>query len=563
MPGGMMNPTCLKGLLTAVAIIVVALSHYFAANEAQTQATARARENLHAVTFALAQHIERTFDEADQISRMMRRSYIEGGNYRELTRSIYRELNPVLYPQLGFIDSKGLYVFGTLPDFKPIDLADRKHFRIHADTRGDDFLYISTPLLGRASKKLTLQLSRRMDSASGEFLGVAVVSINPEQFTAVYRELIGKDGVISLAGVDGINRIRVDKSGFTFGHDISRFNWFQMIIAQNHGFVDVTSTIDNKYRMTAFQHLPGRGLFVTVGLPYDDIASNYLPAYHRYLPLLTGFLILTLLTLFGLSLRTQSLNQRLKTSNDALSNSMRVAFDAIEAKNRFLASVSHELRTPLHGILGHSELLALEDLPVDAQDSATAIFRSASHLLQIVNQLLDISKADSGKQELRLEPVTLRAIIDEMMNLHVVTANRTGTTLTCDIGESVPEQVQTDATALKRILHNLIDNALKFTKAGAVKICVGATASHVRFEVADTGIGISAENQLKIFTNYTQVHDFETREASGTGLGLALARSLVELLGGSIGVNSVLGEGSTFWFTIPRENNMSVTEDRT
>jgi two-component system, sensor histidine kinase and response regulator len=199
-------------------------------------------------------------------------------------------------------------------------------------------------------------------------------------------------------------------------------------------------------------------------------------------------------------------------------------------------------------------LLSLEELPVDAQESATAIFRSASHLLKIVNQLLDISKADSGNQELKIEPVAIRAAIEEMMTLHIVTANRSGTTLALDIAANVPGQAHTDATALKRIMHNLIANALQFTKAGAIQIRVGATASHIRFEVSDTGIGISPENQRRLFTNYTQVHDFETRETAGTGLGLALARSLVELLGGNIGVDSVLGRGSTFWFTIPGEN---------
>ena len=554
-------PTYFKGLLTAIAVVVIAFSYYFVTNEAQQQATARAQENLRAVTFALAQHIEQTLEQADQISRVMRRSYVEGGNYRDLTRSIYRELDPILYPQLGFINNKGLYVFGTLPDFKPIDLGDRKHFRIHADTTGEDALYVSTPLLGRASKKLTLQLTRRMDAANGDFMGVTVVSINPEQFTSVYRKLIGKDGLITLSGFDGINRIRVDTSGFAFGQDLNNTPWFKTVISKDHGFIDIVSAVDGKHRLTAFQQLPSRRLFVTVGQPYDEIAANYLPSYHRYLPWLTGFLILTLLTLFGLSVRTQNLNRRLNIANAALSNSMSVAFDAVEAKNRFLASVSHELRTPLHGILGHSELLSLEELPVDAQESATSIFRSASHLLQIVNQLLDISKADSGNQEMKIEPVGLRAAIEEMMTLHIVTANRTGTTLTLDIATNVPEQVNTDATALKRVMHNLIANALKFTKAGAVKIRVGATASHIRFEVSDTGIGISPENQRRLFTNYTQVHDFETRETPGTGLGLALARSLVELLGGNIGVESLLGQGSTFWFTIPRENTtMSATK---
>jgi signal transduction histidine kinase len=139
----------------------------------------------------------------------------------------------------------------------------------------------------------------------------------------------------------------------------------------------------------------------------------------------------------------------------------------------------------------------------------------------------------------------------EVIALHKSTAQQSGSTLTCTIDDRVPSLLNTDVTAFKRILHNLIDNGLKFTKAGAVQVDVSRNGELVRFAVTDSGIGISPKNQKKLFVNYAQVHEFETREVTGTGLGLALTRSLVQLLGGNIEVQSSVGKGSTFWFNLP------------
>ena len=543
-----------RGILTLLAVLTIVTGYYFFDKDARNGALARAEENLQSVAYALSVHVDRALEQADQINRVMRRHYIDGTGYQVAAKTLYKELDPTLYPQLGIIDAKGIYVYGTTPGFKPVDLSDRKHFRVHADGKGDDFLYISPPVLGRVSGKLTLQLSRRIDSKTGKFLGVSVVSINPEQFTTVYRELIGKDGIITLTGMDGINRIRVDSEGFRYGQDLSKTPWFKSVLEEESGFLDVISTVDGQRRLTAFRQITSRRLFVTVGMPYKDIEQNYLPVYHRFLPWITVFLVLVLLILYYMTLKTQLLNKRLQIANSTLAQSVETANEATSAKSRFLSSVSHELRTPLHGILGHAELMSLEDLPPSAKESAGSIFQSAQHLLRIVNQLLDISKTENGSQELELRDVEIRAIVDEVIRLHNSTANRLGTTLVCQVADRVPAFLHTDATALKRILHNLVDNGLKFTKAGVVRVAVDCDDEYVRFEVTDSGIGISPSNQRKLFTNYTQVHEFDTREVTGTGLGLAMTRSLVELLDGEIGINSEVGKGSTFWFLLPRRS---------
>jgi len=552
----------LKAAGTLIAIAAVVASYFALLDNARVQARARAEENMRSVSFALAQHIERTIDQADQIGRVMRLQYVRGEAFASFAR-LYKEIDPDLYTQLALIDQTGFSVFSTVPGSKPVDLSDRKHFRVHADGDGRDFLYISEPLVGRVSKKLTLQLSRRVDSLAGKFLGVTVISINPEEFTAVYRRLVGDSGVVSLSGFDGITRIRVDKSGFTFGQNVSGSSWFGSVLASDHGFAEIQSPIDGVRRLLAFQQIPKLSMYVTVQLSFAEIESKYISAYVSYMPATAALIILILLLLFFLSVRTQMLNRRLARSNIDLTRSVALAKQANESKAQFFANISHELRTPLHGILGHSQLLTLETLPEEAMESAESIHQNAKHLLEIVNDVLDLSKAELGVQLAEMSQVTVRAVFDEVIKLHAADAAQRGLALNLRVDPEVPELVVTDTTLLKQILHNLVSNALKFTDKGSVSVRVVVNAAHLLVEVKDTGRGISLEDQGRVFNSYTQVQQFETRTIRGTGLGLSLARQLASLLGGEIGLSSRLGEGSIFWLTLPlRSMEAAISEGK-
>ena len=542
-----------RSQLTLLAILIVVVSSVFVLRELALQAEARARENLRAVSFALAQHVESTLERADEIGRAVRDEFLAGRDYAAFARNTYRSLDPELFIQIALIDARGINIFSTVPDFRPVDLADRRHFRVHADGDGRDFLFISTPVLGRISKKLTLQLSRPIRAADSRFLGVTVISINPEKFAAVYRELIWDDGVISLTGFDGINRIRVDKNGFRFGHDISGQPWFPRVRAQTSGYQEILSSTDGLERSMAYQQVPRFSLYVAVSVPTAAIDRKYVGPYRNYMAVLAVALVAILVALLVLALRIQRLNLRLVGANADLQMSMRKASLASEAKSRFLAAVSHELRTPLHGILGHAQLVKLGQHDSKVAESAGAIFNSANHLLAIVNQLLDLSKVESGQQAPELSEVPLRPMIDDVMAAHAAPAAQRGLVLELDWGADTSERVQTDGLMLKRILHNLLSNAVKFTETGRIVVHTLRGEGAVEFRIEDTGIGIGPEDQRRIFTNYTQVHDFQTRRIAGTGLGLALSRQLVELLGGRIGVQSQVGVGSTFWFVLPLE----------
>ena len=225
------------------------------------------------------------------------------------------------------------------------------------------------------------------------------------------------------------------------------------------------------------------------------------------------------------------------------------------AKGEFLAKMSHEIRTPLNGILGMTELLRRTTLSDKQRRLAETVHQSGSALLQIINDILDFEKIESGKLELERIPFDPRKVIGDVADLFWVQARTKGLTLQHSVGADVPALVAGDPTRLAQVLMNLVSNALKFTAKGEVAINLSCVESHggvvrLRYEVHDTGIGIPASAQDKIFESFAQADGSTTRQYGGTGLGLAIVRQLVERMGGQVGVHSQPGAGATFWFTV-------------
>ncbi len=227
---------------------------------------------------------------------------------------------------------------------------------------------------------------------------------------------------------------------------------------------------------------------------------------------------------------------------------------ACRAKSEFLANMSHEIRTPMTAILGFSELL-LEggaSAKVRALHLET-IRRNGAHLLAIINDILDLSKIESGRLEVEEIPIGTQALIDEVVALLRVRSDGRGITLEFEVDKGLPASVRTDPGRLRQVLVNLIGNAIKFTEKGSVRLSVGIEgddATRLRFEVTDTGIGIPAEKLEHIFQPFAQADGSTTRNYGGTGLGLAISSRLVAMLGGELSAKSEIGRGSTFAFTI-------------
>ena len=244
------------------------------------------------------------------------------------------------------------------------------------------------------------------------------------------------------------------------------------------------------------------------------------------------------------------------TERDALQTELVEARDRAEVaattKSQFLANMSHELRTPLTAIIGFSGLLSAHDaLPAQARHWVARVDEASKALLTIVNDVLDFSKLEDGAVRLDLEPFDPRKLTADTAALVSDQATRKVVELSIEIDEAVPAFVLGDTGRIRQVLLNLLSNAVKFTAGGEVSVRVSPIFDRIKFEVSDTGIGIPAEAVDQLFQRFVQADGSISRKFGGTGLGLAISKRLIEMMGGEIGVESRLGEGSTFWFTVP------------
>jgi PAS domain S-box-containing protein len=235
-------------------------------------------------------------------------------------------------------------------------------------------------------------------------------------------------------------------------------------------------------------------------------------------------------------------------------------------KSDFLASMSHELRTPLNSIIGYSEVIldGIDgDLPESAMEDVQAIHDSGQHLLSLINDILDLAKIEAGRMELDLEPIPLELVTEEITRITKVLIKSKPVELVYDVPADLP-WLYADRIRLRQILNNLVSNAIKFTERGAVTVRaeVQDDKGVALISVKDTGIGIAKEHHALIFEQFRQVDSGSTRKAGGTGLGLPITRRLVEMHGGEIWVESEVGSGSTFNFTIPLARRESMERSR-
>lgn len=247
-----------------------------------------------------------------------------------------------------------------------------------------------------------------------------------------------------------------------------------------------------------------------------------------------------------------------KIAEDMLLKAKEAAEAAANAKAAFLANMSHELRTPMNAVIGFTSHLLDDNLTPEQKEYIEYIRNGGESLLELINDVLEISREEKGMVLLERQPFSLRDLVEESLSQVSVQAEKKGLNLAFDIGHEVPETIIGDSGRIRQILVNLLSNAVKFTDTGDVQVSISAEAidekkSQILFEVRDTGIGIPEDSLEKLFQPFTQADSSTTRRYGGTGLGLAISKNLVEMMGGKIWAESIPSRGSRFLFTIPAE----------
>ena len=392
--------------LSAV-LLIWAGAVYFTHNERQ-QTEQAALQNATNLSRAFEEHIIRSIRSVDQTLLYVRDSYSR--DPKNFNMSLWQHNNEFLTGitfQLAIIDKDGVMVASNIPGSTPgVYLGDREHFLVHA-RRTTDELFISKPVLGRVSKKWSIQMTRRITMPDGSFGGVVVVSVDPDYLSQFYQSIdVGEEGSVSLVGADGIVRARGSKGPSTVGASLAGTPLLTEFALAKTGHYDVRSKLDGIERLFVYRDVKGYPLIVVVGLATDEVFKVY---YHnRNVDI--GIAALLTLWLLGVTYLVTRYQHMLSKARDAAEAGTR-------ARSEFLAMMSHEIRTPMNGVIGMAEVLLESGLRPEQLPLAKTMRELAEHLLKIINDVLDFSKLEADRVEIEQVQFDLHDVVGSTVAL--------------------------------------------------------------------------------------------------------------------------------------------------
>jgi signal transduction histidine kinase len=557
-----------RQVIAATIGIATAILFSFANHQRENYEAAigRAERDTRNAARLLAQDATRTFNATSDTLRAVGRlrEDVERGLYRGAI-SVYAHLKTLRsgspnLNEIGWFDAEGQRVASSeRPDSLRTSVAGENFFKVLQNEEADR-LYISTPM--HAGSIWWFGLHLRLEDAVGSFAGVASGTIDPEEFSRVYRSLeLGPGMSATMYRYDGTVLAHTPDGGQVLGRSVVATDLFRThLLHSGAGTFHGASEFDGSAMISSYATIQGagEGLVVKVNILrsqaldefWDQLLGQTIESVLSIAMLLAGA------ALFVSSLRRRErLEAELREAVSAARAAAAQAEEANRAKSEFLANMSHELRTPLNAVIGFSALIDRQIKGPIGHEAyrgyARDISTSGEHLLGIINDILDLSKVEAGKLELHEEQIDLASVFRSAARLVEPKAKEAGLKLGIVAPRTLP-LLWADETRLKQIVINLLSNAVKFTpKGGIVSLSAAQVGDGVAVVVTDSGIGMTPEQIPVALESFRQIESSQSRKFEGTGLGLPLAKRLAELHGGRLEVESAPGHGTKVTVRFP------------
>lgn len=544
----------------AALLVMVWVVIYASLSSERTRILADTRADTANLARAFDEHIQRTIAGLDQTLLYLRAEFQQAPERFDLNRSVAN--NVILKRvsvQIARIGADGVLADSNVLGFTRMDLSDREHFRVHKVARKDE-LFISKPVLGRASGKWSIQLTRRLEDGQGNFAGVLVISLDPNYLGEIYGSVdVGENGAIAVIGTDGVVRVASHGGGGFLGQSLQGGAILETVRRQEAATLESHGPLDDTDRIISLRPLPNLPLSVLVGRAKAEAMAVYDRSVSWHLLIgaaVTLALGAALVALYRMVRAQEAIAADLAVKKAELLAS-RVRLRRYVADLERIAEVAaHDLQEPLRRVVAYAQLLsshvasALDD---EGRGYVAHVVDGAQRMRKLVKDLEAFVAVDQipdcdGE-------VAVSTAVSTAMDRLADQIRSAGATIVVD---PLPSAL-VDERALAEIFTQLLDNSIRYRCASRkplIHVSAHSEGDYLVFSVRDNGAGIDPRDRIRLFEIF---HRLEGIDGGGTGIGLAIVRRMVEHMGGKVWVESTLGEGSSFSFSLPRRKPMHLS----